>query len=145
MTLFVNGLPVMREGTLTGELSGRALKRGKSNSVGGRDMNFYERMGLKPLINASETYTNLGGSLMAEETLEAMREAGRGFVDMGMLMDAVCARAAALDPQRGGVCHQRRGRGRDPERGELSVRPGRVAARPAAVGGGLPQKPDPDL
>ena len=28
-TLFVNGLPVMREGTLTGELSGRALTRGK--------------------------------------------------------------------------------------------------------------------
>lgn len=59
-------------------------------------MDFYERMGLKPLINASETYTNLGGSLMAEETLEAMREAGRGFVDMGKLMDAVCERAAAL-------------------------------------------------
>lgn len=29
VTLFVNGLPVMREGTLTGELSGRALKRGE--------------------------------------------------------------------------------------------------------------------
>lgn len=59
-------------------------------------MNFYEKLGLKTLVNASETYTNLGGSLMAEETLEAMREAGRGFVDMGKLMDAVCGRAAAL-------------------------------------------------
>ena len=59
-------------------------------------MSFYEKMGLSPIINASETYTNLGGSLMAEETLEAMREAGRGFVDMGKLMDAVCERAAAL-------------------------------------------------
>jgi len=29
VTLFVNGLPVLREGTLTGELSGRALKRGE--------------------------------------------------------------------------------------------------------------------
>ena len=29
VTLFVGGLPVMREGTLTGELSGRALKRGE--------------------------------------------------------------------------------------------------------------------
>ncbi len=29
VSLFVNGLPVMREGTLTGELSGRALKRGE--------------------------------------------------------------------------------------------------------------------
>ena len=59
-------------------------------------MDFYQRMGVKTLANASETYTNLGGSLMAEETLEAMREAGRGFVDMGKLMDAVCERAAAL-------------------------------------------------
>jgi len=59
-------------------------------------MSFYEKMGLKPLVNASETYTNLGGSLMAEETLDAMRQAGRGFVDMGELMDAVCARTAAL-------------------------------------------------
>ena len=59
-------------------------------------MSFYEKMGLKPLINASETYTNLGGSLMAEETLDAMRQAGHGFVDMGKLMDAVCVRAATL-------------------------------------------------
>ena len=59
-------------------------------------MSFYEKMGLKPLINASETYTNLGGSLMAEETLDAMRQAGHSFVDMGKLMDAVCARAATL-------------------------------------------------
>ena len=59
-------------------------------------MGFYEKMGLTPLINASETYTNLGGSLMAAETLEAMREAGRGFIDMGKLMDAVCERSALL-------------------------------------------------
>jgi len=59
-------------------------------------MGFYEKLGLKTLVNASETYTKLGGSLMAEETLEAMREAGRGFVDMALLTDAVCARAAAL-------------------------------------------------
>lgn len=59
-------------------------------------MGFYEKLGLKTLVNASETYTSLGGSLMAEETLEAMREASRGFVDMGALMDAVCERAAAL-------------------------------------------------
>jgi L-seryl-tRNA(Ser) seleniumtransferase len=59
-------------------------------------MSFYEKMGLTPLINASETYTNLGGSLMAEETLGAMREAGHGFVDMKLLTDAVCRRAALL-------------------------------------------------
>lgn len=59
-------------------------------------MGFYESMGLSPLINASETYTGLGGSLMDEETLRAMCEAGRGFVDMAALTDRVCDRAAQL-------------------------------------------------
>ena len=35
---------------------------------------FYEKIGITPLINASETYTNLGGSLMDERTVEAMRQ-----------------------------------------------------------------------
>lgn len=64
-------------------------------------MNFYEKFGLSPLINASETYTNLGGSLMGARTLEAMRQAGEGFVDMHALTDAVCARAAALTRNEG--------------------------------------------
>ena len=42
---------------------------------------FYEKIGITPLINASETYTNLGGSLMDERTVEAMRQAGEHFVD----------------------------------------------------------------
>ena len=40
-------------------------------------MSFYERMGITPLINASETYTNLGGSLMDPRTFQAMQEAGK--------------------------------------------------------------------
>lgn len=59
-------------------------------------MDFYEKMGVRKLINASETYTKLGGSLMAPETLEAMCQAASGFVDMDELLDRVCERAARL-------------------------------------------------
>lgn len=59
-------------------------------------MSFYDSLGVVPIINASETYTNLGGSLMDPITLEAMREAAGAFVDMNRLMDAVCERAALL-------------------------------------------------
>lgn len=59
-------------------------------------MNFYEKMGIRPLINASETYTNLGGSLMDQRTLDAMAEAGKGFVDLLELLDKVCIRAAEI-------------------------------------------------
>ncbi|MDO5423898.1 MAG: aminotransferase class V-fold PLP-dependent enzyme [Eubacteriales bacterium] len=59
-------------------------------------MGFYEKLGIKTLINASETYTNLGGSLMDARTLQAMQEAGAGFVDIHELLDKVCERAAVL-------------------------------------------------
>ncbi|MDY3919153.1 MAG: aminotransferase class V-fold PLP-dependent enzyme [Candidatus Limivivens sp.] len=59
-------------------------------------MNFYEKIGIQPLINASETYTNLGGSLMDPRTIRAMEEAGQGFVDFPRLLELVCERAAQL-------------------------------------------------
>lgn len=59
-------------------------------------MSIYEKLGVQTLINASETYTNLGGSLMDPRTLEAMREAGQHFVSLTDLQSAVNARAAEL-------------------------------------------------
>lgn len=59
-------------------------------------MSFYEKIGITPLINASETYTNLGGSLMDPRTVRAMEEAARGFVDMERLLTLVCEKAAEL-------------------------------------------------
>ena len=59
-------------------------------------MSFYEKLGLQPIINASETYTNLGGSLMDPRTLEAMNDAASGFIDLDKLISAVCQRAAVL-------------------------------------------------
>lgn len=59
-------------------------------------MKFYEKMGVKPLINASETYTSLGGSLMDPRTIRAMQEAGQSFIDLEELLTAVCNKAAVL-------------------------------------------------
>ena len=59
-------------------------------------MSFYEKYGVRPLINASETYTRIGGSLMPAAAVHAMEEASHDFVDMHEWMDAVCRKAAEL-------------------------------------------------
>ena len=59
-------------------------------------MSFYEKLGIKTIVNASETYTGLGGSLMDERTLKAMAEAGQSFIDYSALLEAVCKRAAEI-------------------------------------------------
>ena len=45
-------------------------------------MDFYEKNGIIPYINAHDTYTVYGGSRMAENTLQAMKEATASFVDL---------------------------------------------------------------
>jgi len=42
----------------------------------------YERLGVKPIINARGTWTILGGSIMEPEVLQAMAEASRAMVRM---------------------------------------------------------------
>ena len=49
--------------------------------------NIYSRLGIKPIINARGTHTRLGGSLMAPEVLEAMREAASSYVVLDELQD----------------------------------------------------------
>ena len=48
-------------------------------------MDILKECGITPFINAHDTYTVYGGSRMAENTLEAMREISRSFVDMEQL------------------------------------------------------------
>lgn len=48
-------------------------------------MDFFKENGITPFINAHDTYTIYGGSRMAENTLEAMKEISRHFVDMEQL------------------------------------------------------------
>jgi D-glucosaminate-6-phosphate ammonia-lyase len=52
----------------------------------------YERLGVRTIINARGTHTRLGGSLMAPEVLEAMREAAGAYI----VLDELQERASAL-------------------------------------------------
>lgn len=54
----------------------------------------YARLGVKRRINAAGTLTRLGGSLMADPVLDAMREAARASVDIGELQVAAGAAIA---------------------------------------------------
>jgi L-seryl-tRNA(Ser) seleniumtransferase len=58
--------------------------------------NVYERIRVRPLINARGTWTYLSGSLIFPEVREAMEAASRQFVDIFELEAAVGKRLAAL-------------------------------------------------
>jgi L-seryl-tRNA(Ser) seleniumtransferase len=59
-------------------------------------MSLYADLGVRPLINASTTFTVLGGSLMPPVVLDAMREAAGSFVDMHEFHDRAGAELARL-------------------------------------------------
>lgn len=52
------------------------------------EMNIYEKFGVPTLINATGTVTRLGGSLMEEAVLDAMKEASRFSVSIEELQNA---------------------------------------------------------
>jgi uncharacterized pyridoxal phosphate-dependent enzyme len=56
----------------------------------------YEALGVRHVINATGTVTNLGGSLMPPEVVAAWVEASRHFVNLLELQDRVGARIAKL-------------------------------------------------
>lgn len=64
-------------------------------------MTIYEDLGVKPIINASATLTKLGGSLMPDEVLEAMRAAAGSFVDLPGLQVKIGDRIAELTHNEG--------------------------------------------
>lgn len=64
---------------------------------------FLDRLGVPRRINAAGTLTRLGGSLMAPEVLEAMREAASSSVDMAELQSAASRRIAALTRAEAGL------------------------------------------
>ncbi|NMA94952.1 MAG: aminotransferase class V-fold PLP-dependent enzyme [Clostridiales bacterium] len=59
-------------------------------------MGIYEKLGLKKIINASDTYTKIGGSRMCSITLNAMCEAATSFVSISELANKVCANIAQM-------------------------------------------------
>ncbi len=56
----------------------------------------YLSYGIKPIINASETYTNLGGSVMNPETVQSMLDASQVFVDVNQLTSKLCQHIADI-------------------------------------------------
>lgn len=56
----------------------------------------YQRLGLRPFINARGTITTLGGSIMPASVVEAIAEASRQFVHLNELHEKAGARIAAL-------------------------------------------------
>ena len=59
-------------------------------------MSIYESLGVRRVINADARLTRLGGSLMQEPVLDAMREAARSYVDLHELHIVVGERLAEL-------------------------------------------------
>jgi L-seryl-tRNA(Ser) seleniumtransferase len=59
-------------------------------------MGIYEKLNVPTIINAAGTFTELGGSLMPSDVVQAWCEASRHFVDMRTLQDRVGARIAEL-------------------------------------------------
>ncbi|MBI2193851.1 MAG: aminotransferase class V-fold PLP-dependent enzyme [Planctomycetes bacterium] len=59
-------------------------------------MGIYERLGVRPLINAKGTFTMLSGSLMPPEVVAAMAEAARRYVNVAELEQRVGERLAEL-------------------------------------------------
>jgi L-seryl-tRNA(Ser) seleniumtransferase len=60
----------------------------------------YQRLGVRPLLNARGTHTRLGGSLMAPEVLDAMREAASAFVvleELQAVASALISRATGAE------------------------------------------------
>jgi L-seryl-tRNA(Ser) seleniumtransferase len=60
----------------------------------------YQRLGVRPIVNARGTHTRLGGTLIRAEVLDAMREAAHAYVVLDELQDRaseVIARATGAE------------------------------------------------
>src|SRR5438093_42242 len=56
----------------------------------------YQKLGVRPVIHGAGTTTRYGGSLMRPETIEAMREAARAFVNIDELNEAAGVAVARM-------------------------------------------------
>lgn len=62
-----------------------------------------EGLGLPRIINAADTYSEIGGSVVAPEVADAMAKAARVYVPMEKLQDAVGERIAAITRTEAGM------------------------------------------
>jgi len=66
-------------------------------------MKVYTRIGLRPIVNASGTYTHLGGSFMPAEVLDAIDDAAKHYVPIKDLTKATGERIAQLTRNAGAL------------------------------------------
>jgi uncharacterized pyridoxal phosphate-dependent enzyme len=59
-------------------------------------MNVYDELGVRPFINAYRPLTRLGGAVLPEPVMEAMRQASLQSVDLRVLQQRIGARIAAM-------------------------------------------------
>ena len=59
-------------------------------------MDIFNEIGIKKMINAHDTYTVYGGSRMAENTLESMKQISRHFVDLEELQRSLGKKIAEI-------------------------------------------------
>lgn len=59
-------------------------------------MNIYNELGLKTIINASDTYTKIGGSRMNESVLAAMHSSANNFINIHDLASVICEDIAKI-------------------------------------------------
>jgi D-glucosaminate-6-phosphate ammonia-lyase len=69
---------------------------GEAAADGPKGPGVYESLGVKPVINATGTFTALGGSVMPPEVVAAWVEASKSFVDLVELHDKASAKIAKL-------------------------------------------------
>jgi L-seryl-tRNA(Ser) seleniumtransferase len=77
-----------------GALLERLRPAAAHGQAAGRDV--YRELGVRPLVNAAGTYTNLSASLVPPEVREAMDSAARKYVNLLELHQAAGKRIAAL-------------------------------------------------
>src|SRR6266550_6680984 len=75
---------------------GSRLAAAMAAKAGQDSRKVYTRLGLRPIVNASGTYTHLGGSLMPPEVIAAMNDAARHYVPIRDLTRATGERIAQL-------------------------------------------------
>jgi len=76
---------------------------GQADKTNSKSATVYTRIGLRTIINASGTYTHLGGSLMPPEVVDAMNDAARHYVPIRDLIQAVGDRIAQLTGNEGAL------------------------------------------
>ena len=88
---------MFRTGAAAGLLAGgSAVPAAAATPATNRAANLYTRMGVRPFINCTATYTINGGTLTLSEVKEAMEEASRYPVNIDELMEKVGERLASL-------------------------------------------------